>query len=305
MKHQNSYSFFCCFCEDSKRRDKRKNNLINNQLEKSSQISNIYKIDTNSNITEKVVVPPLVNMNKTEMIKQNKENYVLENIKTIDSYRSMNNKNKNQYNQKKENINNLKNFHRNFLQNDINSFLEKKEKNDINVENLSVAFKKYEKNACINNINNNIIQKENEKVEESKNNEIIQDVKNIAKIPLPNNNVGKDEIKTFIENTNKINSNQSLIKMNEKENTISQTIKRINKFEFDDNNSNEQLLWNNKTKNSNQNSNLINKSNIIEGNSNNNITNNQIQNEIKNEKDNNQINNVNIDNDMTCEKEEK
>ena len=195
--------------------------------------------------------------------KQNKENYVLENIKTIDSYRSMNNKNKNQYNQKKENINNLKNFHRNFLQNDINSFLEKKEKNDINVENLSVAFKKYEKNACINNINNNIIQKENEKVEESKNNEIIQDVKNIAKIPLPNNNVGKDEIKTFIENTNKINSNQSLIKMNEKENTISQTIKRINKFEFDDNNSNEQLLWNNKTKNSNQNSNLINKSNII------------------------------------------
>ena len=305
MKHQNSYSFFCCFCEDSKRRDKRKNNLINNQLEKSSQISNIYKIDTNSNITEKVVVPPLVNMNKTEMIKQNKENYVLENIKTIDSYRSMNNKNKNQYNQKKENINNLKNFHRNFLQNDINSFLEKKEKNDINVENLSFAFKKYEKNACINNINNNIIQKENEKVEESKNNEIIQDVKNIAKIPLPNNNVGKDEIKTFIENTNKINSNQSLIKMNEKENTISQTIKRINKFEFDDNNSNEQLLWNNKTKNSNQNSNLINKSNIIEGNSNNNITNNQIQNEIKNEKDNNQINNVNIDNDMTCEKEEK
>ena len=248
MKHQNSYSFFCCFCDDTRRKDRRKNNQLNNQFEKSSQISNIYKIDTNSNITEKVMVPPIGNINRVEMVNQNKENYILENIKTIDSYRSMNNKNKNQNNQKKENINNLKNFHRNFLQNDINSFLEKKEKNDINVENLSFAFKKYEKNACINNINNNIIQKENEKVEESKNNEIIQDVKNIAKIPLPNNNVGKDEIKTFIENTNKINSNQSLIKMNEKENTISQTIKRINKFEFDDNNSNEQLLWNNKTK---------------------------------------------------------
>ena len=113
MKHQNSYSFFCCFCDDTRRKDRRKNNQLNNQFEKSSQISNIYKIDTNSNITEKVMVPPIGNINRVEMVNQNKENYILENIKTIDSYRSMNNKNKNQNNQKKENINNLKNFHRN------------------------------------------------------------------------------------------------------------------------------------------------------------------------------------------------
>ena len=96
MKHQNSYSFFCCFCDDTRRKDRRKNNQLNNQFEKSSQISNIYKIDTNSNITEKVMVPPIGNINRVEMVNQNKENYILENIKTIDSYRSMNNKNKNQ-----------------------------------------------------------------------------------------------------------------------------------------------------------------------------------------------------------------
>jgi len=122
---------------------------------------------------------------------------ILENIKTIDSYRSMNNKNKNQNNQKKENINNLKNLHRNFLQNDINSFLDKKEKKDINVENLSVAFKKFDNNARINDLYNNNIQKENEKKEETKNNEIKKDVNDISKNPiekLVQTNDGIDEI---------------------------------------------------------------------------------------------------------------
>ena len=44
-------------------------------------------------------------------------------------------------------------------------------------------------------------------------------------------------------------SNQSLIKVDEKENVISQTVRRVNKFELDDKISQEQLLWKNKSKN--------------------------------------------------------
>ena len=67
----------------------------------------------------------------------------------------MNNKNKIENNKQKDNINNHKNKHINFLQSDINSFLAKKEKNNINVENFSAVLKQY---GTENNTNSNFIQ---------------------------------------------------------------------------------------------------------------------------------------------------
>ena len=66
-----------------------------------------------------------------------------------------------------------------------------------------------------------------------------------------NNNINND-IKTDYNQKNNVFSSPSSIKMNEKENIVSQTIKKINKFEFEDNISQERLLWKNKNLNQNQ-----------------------------------------------------
>ena len=53
MKQQKSFSFFCCYCEEP--RKKERNNQRTKIYEESSQISRIYKIDTNSNYSEKII----------------------------------------------------------------------------------------------------------------------------------------------------------------------------------------------------------------------------------------------------------
>ena len=308
MKHQKSYSFFCCYCEEPRKRER------DNQINKPRQeLSQIYKIDTNSNFSEKMV-PPVLNDKKVEKEKEKEKennNYILENNKSIDSYHTINNKNKNNKILKKEDNNNIRNFHKNFLQSDINSFLAKKERNNIKVENLSAYLKNYKTN---NSINNNIIQKEKpEEKEEQKNEDINKDKKNTENLQnlfIINNDKCNDENKTCNNKINNLNSNQSLIKVDEKENVISQTVRRVNKFELDDKISQEQLLWKNKSKNSNivnNDLNLIKNNNIIDISHNNNISNKSIQNETKNEKDTNPINKIemNIDNDITCEKEKE
>jgi len=92
MKHQKSYSFFCCYCEEPRKRER------DNQINKPRQeLSQIYKIDTNSNFSEKMV-PPVLNDKKVENEKEKEKennNYILENNKSIDSYHTINNKNKN------------------------------------------------------------------------------------------------------------------------------------------------------------------------------------------------------------------
>jgi len=311
MKHQKSYSFFCCYCEESRKR------IPNNQINKPRQdYSQIYKIDTNSNFSEKVVPPINLNNLKIENEKEkenNNTNYILENIKSIDSYRTINNKNKNDKMPKKEENNNTRNFHKNFFQNDINSFLAKKERNNINVENLSAILKNYKNYNSVNN-NNNIIQKEKpeEKEEQKKDDNTNKDknnIENLQNLFAENNDKKNADNKTCNNKINNLNFNQSLIKVDEKENVISQTVRRVDKFELDDKISQEQLLWKNKSKNSNivnNDSNLINKNNIIDI-SNNNISNKSLPNETKNEKDTNPINKIeaNIDNDITCEKEKE
>jgi len=311
MKHQKSYSFFCCYCEESRKR------IPNNQINKPRQdYSQIYKIDTNSNFSEKVVPPINLNNLKIENEKEkekenNNTNYILENIKSIDSYRTINNKNKNDKMPKKEENNNTRNFHKNFFQNDINSFLAKKERNNINVENLSAILKNYKN---YNSVNNNIIQKEKpeEKEEQKKDDNSNKDknnIENLQNLFAENNDKKIADNKTCNNKINNLNFNQSLIKVDEKENVISQTVRRVDKFELDDKISQEQLLWKNKSKNSNivnNDSNLIKKNNIIDI-SNNNISNKSIENITKKEKDTNPINKIeaNINNDIICEKEKE
>ena len=311
MKHQKSYSFFCCYCEEPRKRER--DNQINKPRQEYSQI---YKIDTNSNFSEKMVPPVNLNDKKVENEKENEKenninNYILENNKSIDSYHTINNKNKNNKILKKEDNNNIRNFHKNFFQNDINSFLAKKERNNINVENLSAYLKNYKTNNSNNNI---IIQKENpEQKEEQKKEDVNNNKKNTENLQnlfIINNDKLKNENKTCNNKINKLNSNQSLIKVDEKENVISQTVRRVNKFELDDKISQEQLLWKNKSKNSNianNDANLIKKNNIIDISHNNNISNKSIHNKTKNEKDTNPINKMemNMDNDITCEKEKE
>ena len=159
MKQQNSYSFFCCFCEEPRR----KNNQKRRPFEGPNQI---YKIDTNSYFSEKINpqiqqnnmnnninnnnnintninnintnilnIPPIENGKEKESIKQNDiKNEEFEEIKTIDSYHTINNKNKKENNiGKKEKVNDHKSKYKNILQNDINSYLEKKERKEINM----------------------------------------------------------------------------------------------------------------------------------------------------------------------------
>ena len=344
MKQQNSYSFFCCFCEEPRR----KNNQKRRPFEGPNQI---YKIDTNSYFSEKISpqiqpnnmnninnlnninniinVPPKENEKEKESIKQNIiKNDEFEEIKTIDSYHTINNKNKKENNLvKKEKINNHKSKYKNILQNDINSYLEKKERKEINIENLSAILKKNEpeiiKNISIQDEQSKI----SEKVEEKKSEEIKKDLidnkekenKNNNNIKL-NNNIN-NEIKTDYNQKNNIYSTPSSIKMNEKENIVSQTIKKINKFEFEDNISQERLLWKNKNLSQNQkikssiinnNNNNINsninqaqkQNNSIIDNSKQTSPNKSIQNETSDEKNTNPINKIPIENDINL-KEEK
>ena len=344
MKQQNSYSFFCCFCEEPRR----KNNQKRRPFEGPNQI---YKIDTNSYFSEKINpqiqpnnmnninnlnninniinVPPKENEKEKESIKQNIiKNDEFEEIKTIDSYHTINNKNKKENNLvKKEKINNHKSKYKNILQNDINSYLEKKERKEINIENLSAILKKNEpeiiKNISIQDEQSKI----SEKVKEKKSEEIKKylidnkekENKNNNNIKL-NNNIN-NEIKTDYNQKNNIYSTPSSIKMNEKENIVSQTIKKINKFEFEDNISQERLLWKNKNLSQNQkikssiinnNNNNINsninqaqiQNNSIIDNSKQTSPNKSIQNETSDEKNTNPINKIPIENDINL-KEEK
>ena len=304
MKHQNSYSFFCCYCEEPRRKER---NNQQKRVEESSQISKIYKIDTNSNFSEKIVQQSETNDKKKEIEteKENVENNISENIKSIDSYHTMNNKTKNVIKPKKEDMKNFNNYYKNFEQNDINSFKGKKDRSDISLENLSEIVKKFKKD---NLINTNIIQKEkNEEKEEQRKDSINKDNKeNLPNIIYKNDNKEKDDIKTCDNKINNIYSNQNLVNMNEKENIISQKINKNNKFEFEENTSQEHLLWKNKSKNSNI---INNQSNIIKNNNiidiSNNISNKSISNEINNDKDTNPINKVNknINNEITYQKE--
>ena len=328
MKQQKSFSFFCCYCEEP--RKKEKNNQRTKIFEESSQISKIYKIDTNSNYSEKIIPPSKIEEAKIEKEKEKeqekvnlkekkkkKNKYELEEINTINSYKTLNNKNKTENIKQKENINNQKNKHNNFLRNDINSFLAKKERNNINIENLSSVLKKY---GTENNTNRNSIQNERKEIiEEHKNEDINNNFnKNINNNINEENNNNLNRNKVQLKNGenqtnyNIINNNPCFIKMDEKENTISQTIRKIHKFELEDKISQEQLLWKNKSNlNKSINSSIIKnnsnnkpKNNIIDI-SNNNISNKSINNEIKNEKDTNPINKIditNIENDITYDK---
>ena len=348
MKQQNSYSFFCCFCEEPRR----KNNQKRRPFEGPNQI---YKIDTNSYFSEKINpqiqqnnmnnninnnintninnintnilnIPPIENGKEKESIKQNDiKNEEFEEIKTIDSYHTINNKNKKENNSgKKEKINNHKSKYKNILQNDINSYLEKKERKEINIENLSAILKKHEPEI----IKNISIQEEEKKTEEMKKDLLDKkenkdesqnkENKNNNNINL-NNNINND-IKTDYNQKNNVFSSPSSIKMNEKENIVSQTIKKINKFEFEDNISQERLLWKNKNLNQNQKikSSIINNNNInsninqaqmqnnnIIDNSKQTSPNKSIQNETSDEKNTNPINKIPIENNNILEKEKE
>ena len=134
-----------------------------------------------------------------------------------------------------------------------------------------------------------------------------------------NNNIN-NEIKTDYNQKNNVFSSPSSIKMNEKENIVSQTIKKINKFEFEDNISQERLLWKNKNLNQNQKikSSIINNNNInsninqaqipnnnIIDNSEQTSPNKSIQNETSDEKNTNPINKIPIENNNILEKEKE
>ena len=348
MKQQNSYSFFCCFCEEPRR----KNNQKRRPFEGPNQI---YKIDTNSYFSEKINpqiqqnnmnnninnnintninnintnilnIPPIENGKEKESIKQNDiKNEEFEEIKTIDSYHTINNKNKKENNiKKKEKVNDHKSKYKNILQNDINSYLEKKERKEINIENLSAILKKHEPEI----IKNISIQEEEKKTEEMKKDLLDKkenkdesqnkENKNNNNINL-NNNINND-IKTDYNQKNNVFSSPSSIKMNEKENIVSQTIKKINKFEFEDNISQERLLWKNKNLNQNQKikSSIINSNNInsninqaqipnnnIIDNSEQTSPNKSIQNETSDEKNTNPINKIPIENNNILEKEKE
>ena len=348
MKQQNSYSFFCCFCEEPRR----KNNQKRRPFEGPNQI---YKIDTNSYFSEKINpqiqqnnmnnninnnintninnintnilnIPPIENGKEKESIKQNDiKNEEFEEIKTIDSYHTINNKNKTENNiGKKEKVNDHKSKYKNILQNDINSYLEKKERKEINIENLSAILKKHEPEI----IKNISIQEEEKKTEEMKKDLLDKkenkdesqnkENKNNNNINL-NNNINND-IKTDYNQKNNVFSSPSSIKMNEKENIVSQTIKKINKFEFEDNISQERLLWKNKNLNQNQKikSSIINNNNInsninqaqipnnnIIDNSEQTSPNKSIQNETSDEKNTNPINKIPIENNNILEKEKE
>ena len=320
MKHQSSYSFFCCYCEETKRKER---NDQRKRLENSSQISKIYKIDTNSNFSEKRITSPIqknniiinqINDKREENEKENK-NYKLEDITTINSYNTINDKNiiknKNITNKEEINNHNHKYKHKNFLQNDINSYLAKKEKKNIDIQNLSGIFKSNEKD----NTKNPQIEKKVEEPKIIQNNEINKN----NNIQNPVNIVNTDIINYFRKNNsqiNNINSNKTSIK-NEKDNKTPQTIRNINKFELEDKISQEQLLWKNKSNlNKSINSNIINTNpNLIQNNNikeeNNNKINSLTNNITKVEKNINPINNlinnmpINIDNDITCDKEKE
>ena len=373
MKQESSYSFFCCYCEEPRKRDR--NNQQRRPFEGPNQI---YKIDTNSYFSEKlnqqqpntnniiniINEPPKEIEKEKESIKPvNIKNDEFEEINTIDSYHTINNKNKKENNlTKKENTINHKKRHKNFLQNDINSFLEKKERKDINIENLSAILKKYDtekiKNISIQDEQNKLSEKpEDKKAEEiknislekkeitqskksSQNKEIMQSKEaiqnqekndNIEAIQNKENNnnnsikINNDinnDIKTDYNVKNNLASNQSSIRMNEKENIVSHAIKRINKLEFEDDISQERLIWNyksnlnqnikssliksNNSNNTNQNQEAIKDNNIkLNDNNKNTISNKSQQNEIEEDKNTNPINKIHIENDIACQKEKE
>ena len=336
MKQQNSYSFFCCFCEEPRRR--------NNQKRKPFEGPNhIYKIDTNSYFSEKINpqpqsnnminIPPKENEKEKESIKENNiKKDEFEEIKTIDSYHTINNKNKKENNiTKKEKTNNHKSKYKNILQNDINSYLEKRERKEINIENLSAILKNHEiekiKNISIQDEQNKIYEKSEEKkteekkylIETKENKEESQNKENKTNNNTKLNNNINNEINTDYNQKNNVFSSPSSIKMNEKENIVSQTIKKINKFEFEDNISQERLLWKNKSNlnqkikssiinnnniNSNINQELIQNNNIID-NSKQTSPNKSLQNETSDEKNTNPINKIPIENGVALKKEKE
>jgi hypothetical protein len=189
--------------------------------------------------------------------------------------------------------------------------LAKKEKKNIDIQNLSGIFKNNEKD----NTKNPQIEKKVEEPKIIQNNEINKN----NNIKNPVNIVNTDIINYFRKNNsqiNNINSNKTSIK-NEKDNKTPQTIRNINKFELEDKISQEQLLWKNKSNlNKSINSNIINTNpNLIQNNNikeeNNNKINSLTNNIPKVEKNINPINNlmnkipVNIDNGITCDKEKE
>ena len=326
MKHQNSYSFFCCFCEESKKNRKNNRQIRNNIImPNTGHPPNIFNIDTESIISEKIpkkseISTPRTNHNiifneekieKKEEIKEN-EKYELQDIKkiimndkeSINSYYTTHNNNRN----------------KNFFENDVNSLLVKNKKKDTEIKNLDLFFKKIE-NDNIKKEENNI--KEEEKIDEKtkkeeeqiekkeEEEEKVQEIKikNSSNKDISINNLNNKE--NIIQNNNINNTNNryiNKIQLDPKDNLISKTIKQINRLDFEESLSQEKLLFKNRSNlNKSINSNLIKFIDI----SNNNISLNKEENPNTN-RDTNPINKINLnlniskdndDNNMTKEDE--
>ena len=274
MKKQESYSIFCCFCEETRPRRKTREEESQKTSNESIHKSREHRIDTNSNFSniqnDKKSINSILSIpksNNNNMVNyQNKDN-TLKRTQSKDyancSY--MNNPKKNiinfdqksniTYNTMNENIKKL--IDKNKLsKQEINSSL-KKRNNSITLQKLSFDMNNIQKqkmNLHLSNNaqnNNNINVKDNTEQNDLKSNNKIND-------NTPNNykiNKDKNEIKT--KNNNDFTLKYGVFKEMSQRNIL----KNTGVFEYEEDISNEQFIKQNKSNlNKSISSNIINHS---------------------------------------------
>ena len=276
-KKQKNYSIFCCYCEEP-RKNKPNTQNQKNIIEKSNH-SEIYKIDTNSNVSREIIKDERnqdsftsntkiknnsifnYHINPNSPIKRrgsnDNTNYSMSNININNNILNTDKKStKTSYN---KGIKRLMDMYKNNQQNGINSSLKKKN-NLIDLEKISLKKDNTEKNKNDNNINININNEKDILNQDNKSTHIDN-----------NDNKNKDirNDKNINTNQKKINVLPKIIQYKKGVNEISERKNRTTIYEVEDNISKDQfqqnksnIIKNNLNKNNFTNIDIINYSNI-------------------------------------------
>ena len=276
-KKQKNYSIFCCYCEEP-RKNKPNTQNQRNIIEKSNH-SEIYKIDTNSNVSREIIKDERnqdsftsntkiknnsifnYHINPNSPIKRrgsnDNTNYSMSNININNNILNTDKKStKTSYN---KGIKRLMDMYKNNQQNGINSSLKKKN-NLIDLEKISLKKDNTEKNKNDNNINININNEKDILNQDNKSTHIDN-----------NDNKNKDirNDKNINTNQKKINVLPKIIQYKKGVNEISERKNRTTIYEVEDNISKDQfqqnksnIIKNNLNKNNFTNIDIINYSNI-------------------------------------------
>ena len=253
-KKQKNYSIFCCYCEEP-RKNKPNTQNQRNIIEKSNH-SEIYKIDTNSNVSREIIKDERNqdSFTSTAKIKNNSifnyhinpnspikrrgsndnTNYSMSNININNNILNSDKKtNKTSNNQV---IKQLMDMHKNSHQYEINSSLKKKN-SLIDLEKISLNDDNTVKNKNDNNINinneKNMLNQDNKSTHVDINDNNIKDINNDYK-----NN------KNINANQKKLNELPKIIQYKKRVNEINERNNRTSIFEAEDNISKDQFQQN-------------------------------------------------------------